>query len=187
MKILIMFLAAAFLCSGCLSPTETTIEVYSPDGKLVQKYHTSESIGKTVTESTKEKLVFVNDQSWLFGIVVVPPASEGENISGAFKILAGKQDKQVLTVPKGIAEDSKYLPALISAARAGDVSVGVGGIASKSEYVGRAGEDIVTINGQKNIISNATKNNTFITESGNRIVVNPVESKDYTIIEEGTK
>lgn len=132
-KVITLALAAGsalLLASGCLSATNNTIREYDAAGALIRETVTSESVVKTLTDATAGKVVYVNDQSWLAGVIFVPPASNIENAAGAAKILAGKNDRQYITIPPGAGKDTKYLPAIIQAARAGEISVSTTGVTS---------------------------------------------------------
>ena len=61
-----------FCCRGCLAPTQSTSREYDAAGNVIKETVTSKSIVKTVAESTKDKLVYLNGQSWLAGIRAIP-------------------------------------------------------------------------------------------------------------------
>ncbi len=128
--------ACTLALGGCLSPTQSIVREYSDAGALMRETITNESVLKTVMESTKHKVVFVNDQSWLAGVRAIPPGSSAENPAGVLEMLAGKRDITMLTVP---AKQANITPAtargiatLIEAARAGDITLGAEGVSSTS-------------------------------------------------------
>jgi hypothetical protein len=57
MKKLSLMLVAVFslFLTACFAPTQTTISEYNADGKLIKTTVTSESVIKSVVESTKDK------------------------------------------------------------------------------------------------------------------------------------
>lgn len=143
MKNVLLTLALAifgiFALTGCLSPTQSTIREYDTAGQLVKETQTSESVVKTVIESTKDKLVMVNDQSWLGGVRFVPPGSSTENPMGTLEALVGKKDFIMLTAPQepvsDIAAATVGYESMIRAARAGEISVGSSGISATTPEV----------------------------------------------------
>ncbi len=116
--------------TGCLAPTQSTITEYRDDGTVERVTVTSESVVKTVTESTKLKTVVAWNNSWLIGAIIVPPASSAENPAGAVKFLAGKNDEGAATLSD--KHDAKHLPEIIRSARAGELKASTNGIGSTS-------------------------------------------------------
>ncbi len=120
--------------AGCLAPTLSTIREYNAGGELVRETVTSESILKTVTESTRNKLVFINNQSWVAGLRAVPPGSSIENPAGVFELLAGKCDVTMLTLPASASNmtpsNARGLSQIIEAARSGELSIGSSGLSA---------------------------------------------------------
>lgn len=140
MKLLIAFevaLVALFTLTGCMSGTGTTIREYDTGGNMLKETVTTESVVQTVVNSTKEKIVFLNDQSWIGGIRLVPPGSSIENPMGTFEVLAGKRDFIMMTAPQKPAADISKATAgytsMIEAARSGKVAVGKDGIGAATE------------------------------------------------------
>lgn len=127
-------IAAALLLPGCLAPTQSTIREYDAAGNVIKETVTSESIVKTVVESTKDKLVYLNDQSWLAGIRAIPPGSSAENPMGTLEILAGRSDKTMLTMPmektSDVAAATSGIEAITTAARAGDIMLSATGVSA---------------------------------------------------------
>ena len=64
-KLILFFLCAALgvLLSACAS-TGSTIYTYDSEGRVTQKTVTSESVIKTVTDSTKNKSVVMWEDGW---------------------------------------------------------------------------------------------------------------------------
>ena len=68
-KLILFFLCGTLgvLLSACAS-TGSTIYTYDSEGRVTQKTVTSESVVKTITDSTKGKTIIAWDNSWLAGI-----------------------------------------------------------------------------------------------------------------------
>ncbi len=128
MRRILWMLPALLALAGCFAPTQSTITEYRDDGTVERVTVTSESVIKTVTESTKLKTVVAWNNSWLIGAVIVPPASSAENPAGAVKLLAGKNDEGAATLSD--RHDAKYLPEIIRSARAGELKFSAEGIGS---------------------------------------------------------
>lgn len=122
---------AAALC-GCTSTSSTILE-YDAEGRLVKRTDTSESVIKTITESTKNKTVIAWDNSWLAGISASTATTEDP--TPTVKILAGRNDKGVINLlpSHGIAALKDIIPAI----RAGDLSVSPTSITSSSKEVSK--------------------------------------------------
>ena len=93
--------------AGCASTTTTTTTetAYSADGQTVLNTKVTQtdsvkSLADTVVESTKEKQVFVSDQSYLYALRFIPPGSSGENPLGIFELIFGRNDKIIITILK---------------------------------------------------------------------------------------
>lgn len=121
---LIIIIAALLLLTGCFSPTQSTIEEYDADGRLSRRTVTSESVIKTVTESTKDKSLIVWDSSWLAYLAVT--TSTAEDPTPTMKMGVGRADKGAATIHKN--HDLSLLPDIITAARAGEISLSASGI-----------------------------------------------------------
>jgi len=120
--------AAAFLLTGCLSPTQSTIEEYDASGKIVKTTVTSESVIKNLVDSTKDKSVVVWDNSWL--AYISASAATTEDPTPTVKMGVGRADKGALTLHKDHSIDQAA--AIIGAARAGEISVSATGVSEKS-------------------------------------------------------
>jgi len=120
----IIIIAALLLLTGCFSPTQSTIEEYDADGRLTRRIETSESVIKTVTESTKDKSLIVWDSSWLAYLAVT--TSTAEDPTPTMKMGVGRADKGAATIHKN--HDLSLLPDIITAARAGEISLSASGI-----------------------------------------------------------
>lgn len=112
--------------TGCLSPTQTTITEYGADGKIVKETVTSESVIKSVTDSTKDKSVIVWESGWI--AYMSATTATAENPSPTFKMGAGKVDKGAITLHK----DHKDIPVagIIKATRS-ELSVTTKGVEEK--------------------------------------------------------
>lgn len=135
--ILILGVIAAFVLTGCLAPTQTVVEELDPaTGKLTKRTTTSESVVKTVTDSTKDKWLLVSKQGWLGGIRAIPPASAADNPAGCLELVAGKDDTVISTMPmQQITPEvaavvmGKFFD-VVGAARAGKLEFGATGVTS---------------------------------------------------------
>jgi len=132
--------AMLFLLTGCLSPTQTTIEEYDASGKVTKKTVTSESIVKNVVDSTKDKTVVVWDNSFLAYISAT--AATTEDPTPTVKMGVGKADKGALTLHKD--HSVEQAAAIIGAARASEISVSATGVSSKSTEKKEAVKTTVT-------------------------------------------
>lgn len=101
------FLAAAIALAttGCFSPTQSTITEFGADGKtIVKQTVTSESVIKSVVESTKDKSVFTWESGW--NAYIHATTATADNPTPTVKIGAGKVDKGAITLHK----DHKDIP-----------------------------------------------------------------------------
>ena len=121
--------AALLTLPGCFSPTSSTITEYDADGRITRQTVTSESIVKTVTDSTKDKSVVMWDNSWLAYMAVT--TSTAEDPTPTMKMGVGRADKGAATIHKD--HDLTLLPAIVEAIRAGEISVSSSGIGAKNE------------------------------------------------------
>ena len=130
-KLSITAATAAILLTvpGCFSPTQSTITEYDADGRITKQTVTSESIVKTVVESTKDKSVVVWDNSWLAYLAVT--TSTAEDPTPTVKMGVGRADKGAATIHKD--HNLALLPDIITSARAGEISVSAEGIGAKNE------------------------------------------------------
>lgn len=131
MKTLSVFSVAAVVAvigSGCFSPTKSTITEYDADGRITRQTVTSESVVKTVVESTKDKSVIAWDNSWLAYLAVT--TSTAEDPTPTMKMGVGRADKGAATIHR--EHDLKLLPEIVEAIRAGEISVSGSGIGATS-------------------------------------------------------
>lgn len=132
MRKLILFFLVSSLCvllSACASTSSTILE-YDASGNVVKRTETSESVIKTITDSTRGKTVIAWDNSWLAGISASTATTEDP--TPTVKILVGRNDKGVINVlpQHDIAVFEKIIPAI----RSGDLSAGLTGVtATKQE------------------------------------------------------
>ena len=117
------------LLAGCFSPTKSTITEYDANGHIIRQAVTSESVVKTVVESTKDKSVVVWDNSWLAYMTVT--TSTVEDPTPTMRMGVGRADKGAATIHKD--HDLTLLPAVIEAVRAGEITVSVSGIGSRND------------------------------------------------------
>ena len=132
MRKLILFFLISSLCvllSACASTSSTILE-YDASGNVVKRTETSESVIKTITDSTKGKTIIAWDNSWLAGISA--STATAEDPTPTVKILVGRNDKGFINVlPQ---HDISVFKEIIPAIRAGDLSAGLTGVtATKQE------------------------------------------------------
>ena len=96
-KLILFFLCAALaaMLSACASTSSTILE-YDASGKVVKRTETSESVIKTVTDSTKNKSVVVWEDGWAAYISVSSGTTEDPTPHG--KIFAGKVNKGAISM-----------------------------------------------------------------------------------------
>ena len=98
-KALIIFgiatLMLVLLATGCTSTTSTILE-YDETGNLVKRTESSESVIKTVTDSTKNKSVIVWEDGWAAYISVSSGTTEDPTPHG--KLFAGKVNKGAISI-----------------------------------------------------------------------------------------
>ena len=87
-----LFLLA--LAAGCTSTRSTTI-TYDKDGKVVSRTETSDSVVKSITDSTKGKTVVAWESGWA-AYLSASTATE-EDPAPHVKMFAGKTDKGVIS------------------------------------------------------------------------------------------
>lgn len=115
--------------TGCLSPTQTTITEYDAAGKIVKETITSESVIKSVTDSTKDKSIIVWESGWL--AYLSASTATTENPTPTVKMGAGKVDKGAITIHKEHKDIISVLPEVIKSTRQ-DLSVSAtNGVSSK--------------------------------------------------------
>ena len=98
-KALIIFgiatLMLVLLATGCTSTASTILE-YDETGNLVKRTESSESVIKTVTDSTKNKSVIVWEDGWAAYISVSSGTTEDPTPHG--KLFAGKVNKGAISI-----------------------------------------------------------------------------------------
>lgn len=114
-KALIIFgiatLMLVLLATGCTSTASTILE-YDETGNLVKRTESSESVIKTVTDSTKNKSVIVWEDGWAAYISVSSGTTEDPTPHG--KLFAGKVNKggiSMLPNQTGLAGIAKIIQA----------------------------------------------------------------------------
>ena len=83
------------LATGCASTSSTILE-YDASGNVVKRTETSESVIKTVTDSTKNKSVVVWEDGWAAYISVSSGTTEDPTPHG--KIFMGKVNKGAISM-----------------------------------------------------------------------------------------
>ena len=96
-KLILFFLCGSLgvLLSACASTSSTILE-YDASGKVVKRTETSESVIKTVTDSTKNKSVVVWEDGWAAYISVSSGTTEDPTPHG--KIFMGKVNKGAISL-----------------------------------------------------------------------------------------
>lgn len=84
--------------TACFAPTQTTISEYNADGKLVKTTVTSESVIKSVVESTKDKSLITWQSGW--AAYMSASTATTEDPTPTIKMGAGKIDKGMITLHK---------------------------------------------------------------------------------------
>ena len=111
--IAISALAVAFICTGCLAPTQSTVKEYDADGKLVKETITSESVVSSLTESTKDKTVILWESGW--AAYMSASTATMENPTPTVKMFAGKTDRGLISaLPK---QNFEKIPEVINATK----------------------------------------------------------------------
>ena len=130
-KLILFFLCGTLgvLLSACASTSSTILE-YDASGNVVKRTETSESVIKTITDSTKGKTIIAWDNSWLAGLSISTATTEDP--TPTIKILAWRNDKGVINLlPE---HNISALIEVIPAIRAGDLTLGISGVtATKQE------------------------------------------------------
>jgi len=118
------------LATGCAA-TQSTVYTYDAEGKVTQKAVSSESIIKTVTDSTRNKTVIMWEDGWAAYISVSSGTTEDPTPHG--KIFAGKVNKGAASILPG----QSNLPGIarIIQATKSDLSVSLDGAKSESSEV----------------------------------------------------
>lgn len=96
-KLILFFLCGSLgvLLSACAS-TGSTIYTYDSEGRVTQKTVTSESVIKTVTDSTKNKSVVMWEDGWTAYLSVSSGTTEDPTPHG--KIFMGKINKGAISL-----------------------------------------------------------------------------------------
>lgn len=138
-KIIVAFgvitLVLVLLATGCAA-TQSTVYTYDAEGKVTQKAVSSESIIKTVTDSTRNKTVIMWEDGWAAYISVSSGTTEDPTPHG--KIFAGKVNKGAASILPG----QSNLPGIarIIQATKSDLSVSLDGAKSESSEVQSTGK-----------------------------------------------
>ena len=134
MRKLILFFscgALGLVLSACAS-TGSTIYTYDSDGRVTQKTVTSESVIKTVTDSTKNKSVVMWEDGWAAYMSVSSGTLEDPTPHG--KIFMGKVNKGAVS----LLPNQQGLPGIarIIQATKSDITASLtGGVAYDSNHV----------------------------------------------------
>ena len=128
--IAILAVAALLALTGCTG-TRSTITEYDSSGNIVKTTETSESVIKTVTDSTKNKTVVAWEDGWAAYISASSGTTEDPTPHG--KIFAGKVNKGAVS----ILPDQQNLPGIarIIQATKSDIEIGLDGLTATGTEV----------------------------------------------------
>ena len=125
-KLILTAVILALLLTACFSPTQTTISQFDAQGKLTKTTVTSESIIKSVVDSTKDKSCITWESGW--AAYLTATAATTEDPTPTFKMGAGKIDKGIITLHK----EHKNMPvAQIIKATRSDLNISPTGVTQK--------------------------------------------------------
>lgn len=116
------------LMNGCLSGTTSTITEYNSEGKVTRLTQNSESVLKTLTESTKDKTCIVWESGWL--AYISASTATAEEPTPTVKMGVGKVDKGAISLHKDHKELQNIIPAVIQSTRE-ELAVSVDGVNTK--------------------------------------------------------
>ena len=119
-----------WLCSGCAA-TRSVITEYDSSGSIVKTTETSESVIRTVTDSTRNKTVVAWEDGWAAYISASSGTTEDPTPHG--KIFAGKVNKGAVS----ILPDQQNLPGIarIIQATKSDIEIGLDGLTATGTEV----------------------------------------------------
>lgn len=128
--IAILAVAALLALTGCTG-TRSTITEYDSSGNIVKTTETSESVIKTVTDSTRNKTVVAWEDGWAAYISASSGTTEDPTPHG--KIFAGKVNKGAVS----ILPDQQGLPGIarIIQATKSDIEIGLDGLTATGTEV----------------------------------------------------
>ena len=93
----ILVCVIVFFLTGCLSPTQTVVQRYDEQGNLIETTTSSESVVKSVSLATTDKLVILWNSGWMFDLSA--SAATVENPTPTVKIGGGNIKNGYLSVP----------------------------------------------------------------------------------------
>lgn len=85
--------------TGCLSPTQSTITEFDREGRIIKTTVSSESVIKTLTDSTGNKTVIAWESGWMAYISMSTATTEDP--TPTVKMFAGKADKGLISALPG--------------------------------------------------------------------------------------
>ena len=139
-KLIVVFAAAvavAFIAAGCAS-TQSTVTEFDAAGNVIRTTETSESVIKTVTDSTQNKSVLIWEDGWAAYISASSGTVEDPTPHG--KMFIGKTNKGVLS----LLPNQQGLPgvARIIQATKSDISASLtDGVAATSSEIQSVGKE----------------------------------------------
>lgn len=138
-KLCIIAVASVVLLTGCAISRSTITEYDAETGAVIKKTESSESLIKTVTESTKNKTVIVWEDGWAGYISVSPGTTEDPSPHG--KIFVGKVNKGALSILPN-QQGLTAIPGIVQATKS-DISADLTSVSAKSSEVQEIGETTV--------------------------------------------
>lgn len=130
-RLCVITIVSAALLTGCAITRSTITEYDAETGAVIKKTESSESLIKTVTESTKNKTVIVWEDGWAGYISVSPGTTEDPSPHG--KIFVGKVNKGALSILPN-QQGLTAIPGIVQATKS-DISADLTGVSAKSSEV----------------------------------------------------
>lgn len=127
-KLCVIAIVSVALLTGCAITRSTITEYDVATGAMIKKTESSESLVKTVTESTKNKTVIVWEDGWAGYISVSPGTTEDPSPHG--KIFVGKVNKGALSILPN-QQGLTTIPGIVQATKS-DISADLTGFNAKS-------------------------------------------------------
>ena len=131
MKIITLIaMLALVIMTGCFAATQSTVREYDPEtGVMLRETISSESVVKNITDATQSKTIVAFDDGWAAYISVTAATLENPTPTG--KMFAGRTAHTYMSIHPD-QQNLDGIAAVISAIRAGSLSVGVDGVEAKT-------------------------------------------------------
>lgn len=128
-SIIILAVAALAVLPGCMTPTQSVIQEYDvTTGKLSKQTTTTESVVKTLVESTKSKTVIAWESGWVGYISVALMTTDDP--TPHIKMFAGKADKGMISAQPGQSNWDGIAQAILATKQ--DINLSLTGISGTS-------------------------------------------------------